>query len=78
VPISGLVVTFTNETNQFTETLEQLAAHPAIDLGDASGTKLAIVVDTPSRIEDQDLWGWVHNLPGVERVDVVFVGLDEP
>ena len=76
MPVSGLVITFETEVSQHQATVEQLRARSAIEIGEASGPKLAIVVDSQSSAEDQEIWHWVHGLPGVAGVEVAFVGFE--
>jgi nitrate reductase NapAB chaperone NapD len=77
VPVSGLVITFSSDIAHHGETMEQLAGEPAIEIGDAVGPKLAIVVDSDTRDHDREIWNWVRNLPGIAMVDVAFVGFEE-
>lgn len=77
MPVSGLVITFSSNTADHGEVLEQLADEPAIEVGDVCGAKVAIVVDTDTREQDRKIWNWVRDLPGVAMVDVAFVGFDD-
>lgn len=77
MPVSGLVITFSSDIADHGRIVEQLAGEPAIDIGEAQGAKLAIVVDTDSRERDREIWHWVRDLPGVAMVDVAFVGFEE-
>jgi len=77
VPVSGLVITFSSDTADHGKVLEQLAGEPAIEVGEACGPKLPIVVDTDTREQDRTIWHWVRDLPGVAMVDVAFVAFDD-
>lgn len=77
MPVSGLVITFSSDTADHSAVLEQLAREPTIELGDACGPKLPIVVDTDTREQDRTIWNWVRDLPGVAMVDVAFVGFED-
>lgn len=48
-----------------------------IELGHRRGRRVPIVVDSPDRHADQQIWGWLNELPGVVFVDVVFVHFDD-
>jgi nitrate reductase NapAB chaperone NapD len=77
VPVSGIVITFSSDVIDHGETIKQLLAEPVIEIGESSGAKLAIVIDTDSPRRDREIWDWVQNLPGVAWLDVTFVGFDD-
>lgn len=77
MPISGLVITFDRAVAECSSATEQLNDHGSIELGEAKGHKLAVVVETFSKKEDKNIWEWVQNLPFVANVSVAFVGLDD-
>ena len=77
MPVSGLVITFSSDIADHGKIVEQLSVEPGIEIGDAVGPKLAIVVDTDTRDRDREIWQWVRDLPGVAMVDVAFVGFEE-
>lgn len=76
MPVSGLVITFTDRVSKFPAALECLRDAPTIEVGEGNGSKLAIVVDSDSPQHDQEIWHWVHELPGVALVEVAFVGFE--
>lgn len=76
MPVSGLVVTFKQDVSEFPESVQRLEKDNCIEVGQANGPKLAIVVDTNSRDRDREIWHWVHTLPGVVNVEVAFVGFE--
>ncbi len=77
MPISGLVVTFNSSTDQHTAAIESLREIPEIDIGDAHGSKMAIVVDSPTQRRDQEIWNTVRELPGVIDLAVAMIAFDE-
>lgn len=77
MPISGLVITLDAATEDHDRTIAELEAEPAIEIGTRSGHKCAIVIDSPSKADDQKLFTWVRDLPGVADVQVAFVGFDD-
>jgi nitrate reductase NapAB chaperone NapD len=76
VPISGLVVTFASSVEDHAKAIESIDDIPEIDLGQVSGSKLAIVVDSESKRRDQEIWNAVRGLPGVIDLAVAMVAFD--
>ena len=58
-------------------TLAQIGTQPHITMGVCEGNRLALVVDTLTREDDQSIWQWLNALPGVSLVEVAFVGFEE-
>lgn len=77
MPISGLVITFDSPVKNHTATIESLRGIPEIEIGNAGGSKLAIVVDSESKQRDQEIWFAVRDLPGVIDLAVAMVAFDE-
>ncbi|WP_145419719.1 chaperone NapD [Planctomycetes bacterium K23_9] len=77
MPISGLVVTFASSLENHADAIESLRVIPEIDLGQASGSKLAIVVDSGTQNRDQEIWNTVQALPGVIDLAVAMVAFDK-
>ncbi len=77
VPISGLVVTFRSSVTEHSEAVEALRCIPEIDIGEAFGSKLAIVVDSKTKRRDQEIWDMVQQLPGIVDLAVAMVAFDE-
>ena len=77
MPISGLVITFESPVQQHDVALDLLRALPEIEIGNAGGSKLAIVVDSTSKRRDQEIWNTVRELPGVIDVAVALVAFDD-
>ncbi|TWU46912.1 chaperone NapD [Rubripirellula reticaptiva] len=77
MPISGLVVTCDTSNGPIVDAVSILAAHPSVDVGEVSTHRIAIVVDTESKQQDQEIWQWIQGLPGVIDVNVAFVGFDD-
>ncbi len=77
VPISGLVITFASSVAEHEAALRSLRELPEIEIGDAGGSKLAIVVDSPNKRRDQEIWNAVRELPGVIDLAVAMVAFDE-
>ena len=77
VPISGLVVTFKTSVLEHLDSVATMRAIPEIDIGEASGSKLAIVIDSATKGRDQEIWNTVQQLPGVIDLAVAMVAFDE-
>ena len=77
MPISGLVITYTDCNSQSEEALATLRADPRIELGERNGPLQPIVIDTSDRDEDRVLRESLQDLDGILKIDVVFVHVDE-
>ena len=77
MPISGLVVVLDGPSGPHDETISKLSAHPAVEVGDVSANRAAIVVESKSKRDDQEVWNWVQGLPGVTDIQIAFVGFDD-
>ncbi|TWU24069.1 hypothetical protein Pla52o_19920 [Novipirellula galeiformis] len=81
MPISGLVVTLSDNATERADVLSSLRRDPRIELGinepeQQHAVRIPIVVDTPSNDEDKQVWQWLNRLPGVVFVDVALVGFE--
>jgi nitrate reductase NapAB chaperone NapD len=77
VPISGLVVVFDGPIGRHEQTLGRLGEHPAIEIGRRGANRVAIVLETDCKQDDQQVWSWMKTLPGVIDVHIAFVGFEE-
>jgi len=77
MPISGLMLTLADDASLAGEALGAIAGERRIEVGDREQHRLAVVVDTRTREEDQQLWRWLNDLPGVRFVDVVYVTFED-
>jgi nitrate reductase NapAB chaperone NapD len=77
VPISGLVVTFRSAVTDHSEAVEAMRRIPEIDIGEALGSKLAIVVDSETKRRDQEIWDMVQQLTGIVDLAVAMVAFDD-
>lgn len=71
MPVSGLVLTLSRNETDRASALAALRDHPALALGEAAAHRLPVVADTPDSVQDQALWDWLRELPGVLFVDLV-------
>jgi nitrate reductase NapAB chaperone NapD len=77
MPVSGLVVSFSDQPDLREKAMDAIRDDSRIEIGVTKSQRMAIVIDTPSSDEDKQLWGWLNSLPGVVFVDVVMVGFEE-
>lgn len=77
MPIAGLSLTLNKDETLVSEAVAELAKRPEILLGEWKAHYMAAVIDTPSSQESRDLHRWIESLPGIDFVDVVYVGFDE-
>ena len=77
MPVSGLVLTLSRNDAHRVDALAALGRHPSVDVGEAQGSRLPIVVDTDNSEDDRAVWEWLHTLPGVLFVDLVCADASE-
>jgi hypothetical protein len=77
MPISGLVVTLSDDAALQRAALAGLREHPALELGERSINQVPVVVESAGEEEDRLIWEWLHALPGVAMVVVAFIHFDE-
>jgi len=77
MPISGLVLSLSEQHSLREHALEALRHEPRIEIGARDSLRVAIVCDTACGEEDKQLWNWLQQLPGIVFVDVVMVGFDD-
>jgi len=77
MPISGLVVTLSDDAVLQRAALDAMRHHPALELGERSIHQIPVVVESASEEEDRLIWEWLHTLPGVALVVVAFIHFDE-
>ena len=77
MPVAGLSLTLNQDEALASAAVGQLFARDEIQLGEMEGRYIAAVVDTPGSGESRDLHRWIENLPGVDFIDVVYVGFDD-
>lgn len=74
--ISALVITLSGAPGPARAAVEQLGADPRLELGDAVGSRVAAVLETPSAAADRDALEWLQGLPGVLQVEIASVYFD--
>jgi hypothetical protein len=77
MPISGLVVTLTDNPVLQQAALAAMRDNPALELGERRYNQIALVVESAGEEEDRLIWEWLHALPGVAMVVVAFIHFDD-
>ena len=77
MPISGLVVTLTDNPVLQQAALAAMREHPALELGERTRNQIALVAESACEEEDRLIWEWLHALPGVAMVVVAFIHFDD-
>jgi len=78
MPVNGLLLTLSNNAELADTARSTIARRQEVSLGEASGHWQPLAVDTPDVGASNDFHEWLEALPGVEQVDVIYVGFDEP
>lgn len=76
MPVSGLVVSLSQDPQLRAEAIDAINREPNITVGVREGNRLAIVLDTDSSQEDRQIWDRLDSHPGVVLLEVAFVGFD--
>ena len=76
MPISGLVITLSEQADLARSAVQQIRGNAQVRLGDREGRRIPLVLDTPDPSTDKRTWNWLNELPGVTWVDVVFIHFD--
>jgi len=77
MPISGLVITFHTLVEDNASAVSVIESIPEVELGDSSGHKLAIVVDSANADRDREIWNAVQQLPEVAEIAVALIGFED-
>ena len=79
MPVSGIVLTLTEERESREGVLRRLRADARVDVGPADGCRVAIVLVTDSLAAGRDLCEQLVALPGIDQLEVAYVAAeDEP
>ncbi len=78
MPISGLVITLSDDPSQRQIALDQLATDPRLTLGQLHGSRLPVVAETETVRQSTDLVREeLLDIPGVVFVDIVSVDFSD-
>ena len=74
---SGLVITLLADATLAAEATAKLTARAEFTPGERQGRWLPAAMEARDEAGIRDLHDWLHALPGVEYVDVVYVNFEE-
>ena len=77
MPVAGLALTFNQDEALASDAVAQMFKRDEIQLGELDGRYMAAVLDTADSRASRELHRWIESLPGVDFVDVVYVGFDD-
>lgn len=78
MPVNGLLVKLSMDPRLADAALARISERPEVMLGDARERWQPLVVDSPDVRTSHDFHEWLEAMPGIEHVDVIYVGFDEP
>jgi len=77
MPVLGAVLTLSREPALRDGTVATLSADARVTVGDFSGDRLPVVLETDSRGEDKACWEVVSRLPGVLHTELAFADFSD-
>jgi len=77
MPVNGLMLTLTEESEGARVAVERLSEREEIELGVIEDRWLSVVVDAADQGEAKRLHSWLESVDGVEQVEVICVAFDE-
>jgi hypothetical protein len=78
MPVNGLLLTLSPDLELADSARTRISSRAEVSLGAAHDRWQPLAVDTPDVKAAHDFHEWLEALPGVEQVDVIYVGFDEP
>lgn len=78
MPVNGLLLTLSANPKMADAALAEISSKREATLGAARDRWQPLVADTAGVKAAHDFHEWLEALPGVEQVDVIYVGFDEP
>lgn len=77
MPVTGWLVTLTESPEKQTAVLSSLAADRRLSVGERNGRWLALVAETTSPAEDEQVLQAVVSMDGVVHCDLVYADFDD-
>ena len=77
MPISGLVLTLTDNADDRRALHAAIAGDARLTIGPATGAKLPVVVDTPDVATDRAIYHALASAPAVSVVEIAFMDFSD-
>jgi hypothetical protein len=77
MPVNGLLLTLSADRVLAEAARNRISTRPEATQGETQDRWQALAVDTADVKAAHDFHEWLEALPGVEQVDVIYVGFDE-
>lgn len=77
MPINGLLLTMSADSGLAESARRRMSGRAEIEIGEGNGRWLPVAVEASDVKSAHDFHDWLESLPGIEQVDVIYVGLDE-
>lgn len=78
MPISGLILTLSKNPHLKLKAVNAISQCKTLELGDQEGSRVAAVMSTRDSDADRETMKWLTNMPGVEHIDITFIGFNDP
>ena len=78
MPVNGLLLTLSSDPILAGSACAHIASRAEVSMGNPQDRWQPLAVDAPDVKAAHDFHEWLEALPGVEQVDVIYVGFDEP
>lgn len=78
MPINGLMVTLSADPVSASAAQEAMRLRVGLECGERHERWLPLVTEAQDDREAREMHGWLESLPGVDQVDVILVGFNEP
>lgn len=77
MPVSGIVLTLTEDRERRDGVLRHLAVDERVELGPTEGRRVAVVLVTDSLAAGRDLCEELVALPGIDQLEVAYVAAED-
>ncbi len=78
MPVNGLLLTLSADSVLAEDARRSIATRSEVELAPRQDRWQPLAVDTKDVRAAHDFHEWLESLPGVEQVEVIYVGFEEP
>lgn len=78
MPVNGLILTLSPDVALANQAVARIAREIGVKMGPTQDRWQPLAVDLADVAAAHDFHEWLEAQPGVERVDVIYVGFDTP